>query len=232
MNLNELYSVAHDITEQMSTTNKYTFIGYNKILPVKYLDINDILKHDLPIKHYIQNFGTVLLFPNIVDNNIEDLYVRPLNTKESPLKLGNNKVLYNLGNFKNFKYGNPIILVEGIADLAGLKLIVPNAYIVAMQSSSIPIDYYEILAGLTNKIIIVADNDKAGLNNAYNMRRNFKQYNVDVAIVKQYSSYKDTGDIVDSVIKYTITRDAYVKKELEIAKEYYKLVLSSNGVNT
>ena len=53
----------------------------------------------------------------------------------TPLKLGSNSFPYNLGNLsKDFKYGDAIILVEGVADLAGLKLLDPTLNIVAMQS--------------------------------------------------------------------------------------------------
>ena len=41
MTLEQLYQLARPIPEVFKMTNKYTFIGVNNILEVKYMDLND-----------------------------------------------------------------------------------------------------------------------------------------------------------------------------------------------
>lgn len=222
MTLEQLYQLARPIPEVFEMTNKYTFIGVNNILEVKYMDLNDILKHTTPINNYIREAGQVLLLPNKIEDKIINLFVLPFNKNITPLKLGSNSFPYNLGNLsKDFKYGDAIILVEGVADLAGLKLLDPTLNIVAMQSVSLPTTYHPLIEALTNKIILLNDSDNAGKAARRNTYKLFSSYGISVKIVEQYGSFKDTGEIVDKLMEYKKTHSSTIKEELEVIRLYY-----------
>lgn len=222
--IKEYYSKARPIPSALFENNKYAFLGYNNIVEIGYLDINDIIqsnKSDV-LDSYISRFGQVLLFPNRINGEIVNLFIRPLNEKTALLKLGNSSFPYNMGNLAaGFKFGDPIILVEGIADLGALKLLDPSLNIIAMQSVSIPNEYYVFLQGLTDKVIILNDNDKAGNIAKFKTAKTLQAYKITPKIVDQYAGLKDTGDILDKMLLYLKTKRQDIKEELELIKLYY-----------
>jgi hypothetical protein len=69
--------------------------------------------------------------------------------------------LYGLDNMdSSFKYGDYLILTEGIYDADSFRHIYPNT--LAMLTSNITLMQSEVLKTMTNKFIIAFDDDKAG----------------------------------------------------------------------
>lgn len=226
--LNKLYHNAHTILESDSTKSKYAFLAHNNILEAKYLSVNDLITTETKLSPYIAEHGKVILFPSIVNGVIDNIVARPIETAGRPLTLVKGKLPFYIGTLPdNFKFGDPIILVEGIADVGGLKLIDKSLNIIAMNSSALPQCYYEVIASVTNNIILFADNDEVGINSANKVKRIFKKHNVDVEIVNQYGDFKDTGDIISLVMKYIETKDETVKQELELVKKYYSTIINT-----
>lgn len=225
MTLGEIYSLTRPVPTTLAADNKYILLSQG-IIETGYLDINDILLKSTPLDSYIKEFGQVLVFPNKCNGEIINLLVRPLNGKAAMLKLGNNALPYNIGNFsKDFKYGDPIILVEGIADLGAIKLLDNTLNVVAMQSASLPREHYDVIASFTNKVIILNDNDKAGNTAKRKMIQTFKEYNITTKFVEQYSGLKDTGEILDKVLLYRRTKNADIQTDIELIKMYYLMQL-------
>ena len=218
MNLHELYEKAHNVPKSLSEKSKYALMAYHKLIPAKYLDINDTMTSDIPIAGYINSNNAVLLMPNIINGTIVDIYVKPLLSAGAPLKLVNSPLPYGIGTLrKDFKFGDPLILVEGIGDYGALKFIDSTLDVVAIGTNDIPASMYSIYANITNNIILIPDNDAAGYSQLKKIIANFKKLDVNVHVVKQYSTMKDTGEILDRYVAKTISKEL-----LLLVADYYK----------
>lgn len=232
MDLEQLYNLAKPLTYTDAFLNKYTFLAYNNIIEAKYLSVNNLPQLDTKLSSYIAQHSKILLFPSIIDGKIDTMVVRPMLTNGTPLTLTSGKLPFNIGNInKDFKYGDPLILVEGLADIGGLKLIDSTLNIISFNSSALANQYYEIVASLTYNVILVPDKDKAGEISVKKTRKEFKKFNISLKVVEQFQDLKDTGDIVELLLQYTKTDNKQVKQtikqKLELIKVYYKTALSA-----
>lgn len=225
--LQELYNKARAIPQELELTNKYTWLAYNNVLEARYLDLNDTLvQRDIQIGGYISRNEAILLFPNIVGDKIVDIFVKPLYSKAEPLKLGDDRFPYNIGNLDpGFKYGDPLVLVEGLADGAALKLISPRINFIVMQRSSLSMTQLELLSQITNKFIVIPDRDEAGTRGYTKMWYRFRDLGATCVSLNQFRYFKDTGDLLDRVLYYLNTRDTSILEEIELAQTYYKTAL-------
>ena len=87
-------------------------------------------------------------------------------------------------------------------------------------------EYYVFLQGLTDKVIILNDNDKAGNIAKFKTAKTLQAYKITPKIVDQYAGLKDTGDILDKILLYLKTKRQDIKEELELIKLYYLSQLS------
>lgn len=222
MTINELYNVASDLPQSLKYHNKYTWLISNSIIDGKYFDINNTFTNKTPINDYVKRVGPVILIPNIVNGWMVDLVIKPLNTKESVLTFDFKHLPFGIGSFReDFKFGDPIYLVEGIADWAALKLIKPDLDIIAIRSNSIPHDMYSLYASLTDKIVLIPDNDSAGQAQINNIKKNFKTNDTSVYTIEQFGSMKDTGEIIDLLITIDKTHNQNSKELLGLIKLYF-----------
>lgn len=229
MNIEELYNIAHELPKSLEFHNKYTWLICNGIIEARYLDINDVISSDIPISSYIKAKGIVLLFPNKVGDMIVDIYIRALDSKETPLKIGLDLIPFGLGNLgKDFKYGSKLILVEGISDLGALKVINPNFDIVAIQSNSLSSTAARLLSTITNNFIILSDNDSAGIKGANISKRRLEQFDCNVNIINQYGELKDSGDILELLMTYLKNKDEDTKHKLYLIQEYYNIQINNH----
>lgn len=221
MTLDQIYELGQNIPEFLKDHNKYTWLAYNNILPMHYIDINDILGKKTPLNTFVMQHGAALLIPNIVQNKIVDMTVKALNSS-STIKYKNTSLPYNVGNFKNFKFGDPVYVVEGVADVAGLKLIDPTLNIVALQTNTIPHDTLQIYQALTNNVVLLLDNDKAGQVQYGKLKRKLGDLGINTFFFKQFGTFKDTGEVVDLVMSYKKTGASHLLVELNNVNLYYK----------
>lgn len=228
MTIKELYDSAHELTKSMSNKNKYTYLAFHKVIEAKYLDVNDTITGDLPISGYINKYMTVLLIPNRVNDVIVDIFVRPLEGKGNPLKLVESSLPYGIGKLqKDFKYGDFIVLVEGIGDYGALKFIDPTINVLAVGTNGVTADLYPIIASLTSNVILIPDNDKAGRSQVRTVINKFKSLGVSVSVIKQYSNFKDTGELLDILVEQQTSKELlmliadYYKTQIAFAKSVY-----------
>lgn len=222
MDLDKLYDAAHEIIEKDKLLNKYTFLAYNNIIEAKYLSVNDLINLDTRLSSYIAEHSKVLLFPSFIGDSINSLIVRPMLNKGTPLTLKSSNLPFNIGNISaDFKYGDPLFIVEGIGDVGGIKLINPHINVISMNSSSLAKQHYEVIAALTHNVILIPDKDNAGSYNVNKMKREFKEFNINLKVLTQYEYLKDTGDIADLVLEYTKTKNENLRTKINIIKKYY-----------
>lgn len=233
MGLELLWKLARPIPKQLELTNKYTWLGVNNLLPARYLDVNDtITQPDMPIRNYLIKNEAVLLFPNFINGVLVSMFIKPLYSKAAPLQLGSTLFPYNIGNLNpNFKYGDPIILVEGIADLAALKLMDESLNVISMQGSKLHNAQIEFLSYISNNLIAFPDNDWAGSTGFTQMWYRFKDFKVNVVSVDQFRYYKDTGDFLDRIVYYYKTEDNDILDEIQIAWNFYQVAIETEKKN-
>lgn len=228
MSINKLYDTARPVPESLYGKNKYTYFSQYNIVPCKYLDVNDILTNpNVQLKNFITEFEQILLFPNYVNGVLTDITIRSINGR-GHLKLGSNQFPYNIGNLsESFRYGDTLYIVEGIGDLIAIKLINPNINIIAMQSSSLPKQYFEMLKSITNNFVLLHDNDEAGESGSIKMKREFAKHSLNLDSYPPLNLYnmKDAGDLLDKIIEYHKNPIPSLLQQIKVIQQYYEIIL-------
>lgn len=121
---------------------------------------------------------------------------------------------------ENFRYGDYLVLTEGIYDADCFRGIYKNT--ISMLTSSITIMQAEILNTLTNKFILIYDNDEAGKEGIEKSYKRLKNINpkAEVEIIRTYPDDKDIGEMEEYLLKGK-------KEEYEIRRDYYRSMIDS-----
>lgn len=113
----------------------------------------------------------------------------------------------------NFKYGDYLIITEGIYDADSLRRVYPNT--IATLTSNITLMQSEVLKTMTDKFIIAFDSDKAGESG---FSAALKRLGTDIKKLKIYPGDKDPGVLEEKkkidVVGYN-ERVSYYKEEIE-----------------
>ena len=218
----ELYKISEPISKDKSMVNKYTYMGYKFNFPhYRILNLRQVMLagYHLTMPKHLLNFiseqGEVLLIANIISGYIPLLQLRSLHGEKQFTALGSqSKLFYSLGYLdSDFKYGDWVIIVEGIADADIMRGIYPN--ILATMTSRITKSQFEVLKLLTNKVILLGDNDEPGRKGTRNNRLLLQDNGFDVKLIYQYSNFKDCGELGD----YLMSGDGVT---FNTAVKYYK----------
>ena len=110
----------------------------------------------------------------------------------------------------NFKYGDWVIIVEGLYDADVLRSIYPN--VLAMQTSNVNSLQREILLSMSNKFIVAFDSDTAGSVGFDKAYHRLKRDNTIVQRLQVYGNDKDVGMLEE----FRVNSDEYSKR-----KTYY-----------
>lgn len=220
--LDKVFSLGREITSPstnpyLNTAYKYGLKNYRLISSGELL----IKGKDIDIPHYIRIFlefyHEVLMIANIIDDSVINLTFRSISIKKEFNKWGTTKSLfYGLGDLdKNFHYGDMIVLVEGHLDRDMMKTLYPN--VLGVMTSTLSKNQVELLSYLTNKIVLMFDNDEAG---KFGIKKALTQLKgFDVHVLNHYGKLKDAGDLAKLEI-YDSTGD------LDYIKTMYKSKLN------
>ena len=177
-------------------------------------------------KSFIRRMGAVLVIFNTMSNIPISAVIRSLFNKEFS-DISYLPSIYGLDFFDDkFKYGDYIIVTEGIYDADSLRGIYPNT--VSAQTSSLSYMQAEILMTLTDRFIIAFDSDDAGTNGYYkSLNRLNKARSVDRLIV--YGSDKDVGVLEEmdgvSSVEYNKRYHYYDKSINDIVLDRFSIDL-------
>ena len=143
---------------------------------------------------YMSFHNEALMMANIISDKIINITFRSINTNKEFMKVGNMKsIFYGLGKLsKDFKYGDTILLVEGHLDRDMMATIFPNT--LGVMTSHLSKSQVELLRGLTNKVILMLDNDEAGRKGQYYAKKQLTNFKV--SELEHDISLKDAGDLV------------------------------------
>ena len=92
-----------------------------------------------------------------------------------------------------FKYGYPIVLVEGVLDTEAFAALTGYPFVVAYLTSFVNPFTAAFFSTLTNKIMLVPDQDKSAQDNVGKTLDHFKMFGTKVEVFK--TSQKDFGDL-------------------------------------
>lgn len=203
MTVYELYDKANVITKENYLDDKYTYLTYHGLIDMRTVDYSFMVNNpDSFLVDLIAQEKVVYLLPNIFEGQIIDIYFRGRETQNNPKTLRGNELLYGISTFnKDFKYGDPIFLVEGIGDYGALKFIKNDLNVVALRGDSLSKRNAKVLSTLSNNIILIPDNDDGGKISIKNVKSRLREWEIDLKIFNNYGSFKDTGDLIDLVIK-------------------------------
>lgn len=185
--------------KEFKATDKYLYFMKNypnhyKLISA-YLILNSV--PDLPdfVYQHLMAVGDCVLIPNIIDNQVYSITFRSLNSDKRFLKYGEfSSLMYGLGELPlDFKYGTPLIIVEGNIDTDSMKQIYP--YTLGALTANLTNNQIQLLSHLTNTVILAFDNDSAG---QQGIRTAMKRLdNMKVLKFDHYGKLKDTGDLIE-----------------------------------
>ena len=154
--------------------------------------------------------GAVLVIFNTLNNKPISCVFRGISEKEF-IDYSALQSMYGFDMMdSNFKYGDWIVIVEGLYDADVLRSVYPN--VLSMQTSNVNALQAEILLSLSNKFIIAFDNDNAGHIGYDKAVHRLKKDNTIVQRLMPYGHDKDVGMLEEFISNY----DEYNKR-----KTYY-----------
>lgn len=148
-------------------------------------------------KRFIQSRGAVLAIFNTINKHPISLVFRSIEEKDF-IDYSDIGLFYGLDMFpEDFKYGDTVIITEGIYDADVLRQVYPNT--LAMLTSNVSLSQKEILETITNHFIIAFDSDKAGQSGTKIARKKLGWNNTQQLSI--FGKDKDVGQIEEQVSK-------------------------------
>ena len=153
---------------------------------------------DLDIPQFLIQFmsfhNEAVMIANIIEDKVISIVFRSADKNKEFIKVGTTKSsFYGLGELsKDFKYGTPIVLVEGHLDRDMMATIYPNT--LGIMTSHLSKSQIKILNYLTNKFILMLDNDEAGREGQKSAKYQLKGNKLMELV--HYNKLKDAGDLV------------------------------------
>lgn len=181
---------------KMYSLNNYRVITSGELL-IRGKDLN------IPtyIKEFVKNNNEVLLLANYVGDEVSGIIYRGIEEK-SFINHGFGKGnFYGIGDLDpTFKYGDLIVLVEGTIDRDVCNnLITKNC--LSILTSSVSYNQAKVLKYLTNKVLLLLDNDEAGNNGTKQTKKKLNSLGIAVKVIKKSNKIKDLGDVADMMMK-------------------------------
>lgn len=210
---------------QEDSDNKYLHLAYkNKLKHYRIMTSGVVMIRgknlDVPefVKSFIINNNKVLMMANIIAGKVVGITFRTLEGPKDFLTWGNNKGnFYGLGQLApNFKYGDPIILVEGLFDCDVVKQYYTNT--LAVLTSGLTKNQTAVITRLTNNIILMLDNDEAGIKGT-RLSENAIREKCNVRLFQHHPKCKDPGDI--------ITMEINNDEDYDFINTYYKMSIEN-----
>lgn len=221
--MQEVFELGRLITED--STNKYLHLAYkNKFKHYRLITSGELFikgkNLNIPefVKAFVQNNNQVLMMANIISGKVVGLTFRTIEGPKDFLTWGNNKGnFYGLGQLNpSFKFGDPIILVEGLFDCDVVKQYYPNT--MAVLTSGLTKNQSAVLTRLTNRVILMLDNDDAGKSGT-RLSENAIRNKCDVKVFTHHPKCKDAGDI--------ITLEINKDEDYDFINKYYEMSIKN-----
>jgi len=199
---NILYNISRVI--ENDTRNKYLFFA-SKFNKNNYRVITNaelaIRGKDLELPFYVRDFikdnSEVILICNNIKDNTNGILLRSVYKKEFCNYGFGKGMFYGIGDLTpDFKYGDVIVLVEGAIDRDVCATFITKNCL-AVLTSQMSNNQVEFIKRLTNRIILLMDNDEAGIKGENSIIRKLKGSGINVYQIPKSPRIKDLGDLID-----------------------------------
>lgn len=204
--MTELYNISRKITKSDGT--KYTYIaehyGYDNYRLISSGELN-IRGKDIEVPRYVRDFvstqGEVLLIGGLIRNQAYGIIMRGLKEKVFSNYGFGKGTFYGLGDLEpDFKYGDLIVLVEGAIDRDVCKTFVTRNCL-SVMTSSLTNNQIQVLSCLTNKVLLILDNDTAGRNGEKSSKSKLTTNGITTYQMVKPDIVKDFGDVLELKMK-------------------------------
>lgn len=197
----QLYKISRPI---LTDKTKYEYIASNYKLS-NYRTISSgemaIRGKDLDLPYYVREFvrqhDEVVMMCNIINDEVSGIIFRALDEKvftNYGLGKGN---FYGIGQLDdNFRYGDLIVLVEGAIDRDVCSLFITKNCL-SVLTSTVTKNQLQILQNLTNKILLILDNDEAGINGEAQTKKKLQSVGITCYTINKSDLIKDLGDLLE-----------------------------------
>ena len=204
----ELYKQCKDVSKLTKVNNEEKRVfSLKKGLPIRFGCSKKLLDY-IPEREALYDFWKdnkyFWIIPlEIMSNRVYGFILRGYEKNYSVFRLTNNlPVLFGLYDFDNFDFSNPepIILTEGVKDALVLKTIHP--YTLSLNTAGLTINSIQLVSSLSNKFILVYDNDKPGKDASERDIKTLEE--LGCKVINIIPSFKDAGKYVDNPVQLKI----------------------------
>jgi len=217
----ELFNLGRNLLPQDQLRSPYLYNALSKGLSnYKILTLEAIFRYSLleqlppHLLRFINDLGEVILIANPILDEIPQVILRGVSVRDFRVYSQSVSFPYGVGLLSpDFSYGQPILLVEGVLDRDSLLDIFPDT--LALLSSSLSLAQIEMLECLTDRVLLLYDNDKSGRDGVKRdfsrlVKRQIKPY-----LLQHPIHIKDSGILSEYAMRgserYSALRDHYLK---------------------
>jgi hypothetical protein len=206
-----LYNLLGEIPEELLNSSYYKALKNKSINKVKFFNVETDFEKLKDIKddklfYYLLLSQLVFFIPvDFFSGEIIGFILRSVNNKNFyTVNFKGTSLVYGLNDFKDFKFNEPVILCEGVKDAQAIKLVYKYtlAYLRGVPVESL----LKYVNNITNKILIISDNDKTG---------KILKYKLPGYSIECVKSGKDPGEYFDGkesiLIELRLIIDKYFK---------------------
>ena len=219
-NLKAIFNLGRTIDKDSS--NPYIHLAY-KLKKSNYRLISSgelfVRGRHLDIPQFLAQFmsfhNEALMIANMIEDKVISIVFRSMGPVKEFMKIGTTKSsFYGLGELsKDFRYGTPLLLVEGHLDKDMMQSIYPNT--LGIMTSHLSKSQTEILKYLTDKFILMLDNDDAGREGQKYAKNQLKGNKI--LELQHDFRLKDAGDLAKlDITNHTLCEEIIENYKLQI----------------
>lgn len=194
-NLVDFYKTLSKVDLAQDSFSKATI--NNGYLPVKKFRVVDVIgwedKLPLTIQFLIKNVFESYILPYGDFQSIRGFIFRSVKDKAYRVFSDEGPYFYGFHHFKNFKFGDPVILVEGVKEVEAVYSCVKIPSL-ATLSARITTKQLEVLKRLSDNSVWIGDNDLWG-------HKNLKYNRNKVRVAITPNRFKDLGEYFETQSK-------------------------------
>lgn len=201
-----LFKISRVPTEEEYLSSPYLYVAKTENLSyIRSLSVAELLYYkgdDLPphILHFLRQNENVVVMADIWSKWIVQLRLRSFRGKYMTVYRNSPIPFFGMGYLPpSFKYGDALVLVEGILDAESIRTMYP--YVVSVTTSSLSVYQIHVLKTLTSRIVLCLDQDDSGIQGTRKAYYQLKKNGFHADVCQLPSKIKDPGQLIEWKMK-------------------------------